>query len=129
MISPPNTTEWFYSFTTSKGASGIKNLNLAIQLYAYSKDPFGNATEVLKNMEIPSGTSNINVYLLDYNNMLAFMRDEGFSYVMEGTTKKTQHRAVRIDDFTKGRWYLGISNPSTLEGVNVGIEVTAITKK
>ena len=35
---PKNTIEWYYSFSTSEGTSGTKNLNLAIQLSSYLVD-------------------------------------------------------------------------------------------
>lgn len=38
---PPNTVEWYYSFTTTEGGNGTENLNLAIQLSRILVDPSG----------------------------------------------------------------------------------------
>ena len=52
---PPNTVKWYYSFTTSKGKSGVKNLELAIQLSGFLADPSGISTELLSNISASLG--------------------------------------------------------------------------
>lgn len=38
---PPNTMEWYYSFTTTEVENGTANLNLAMQLSRMLVDPSG----------------------------------------------------------------------------------------
>ena len=38
---PPNTVEWYYSFTTTEGENGTAKLNLAMQLSRMLVDPSG----------------------------------------------------------------------------------------
>ena len=128
---PKNTVEWYYSFSTSEGTSGTKKLNLAIQLSSYLVDQTGMTRILLNQVKVPRGSSNVDVYLLNSANQTAFVekRDnygDSFYYISEGTTKNTKQAVVKVDDIKTGRLYLGLKNPSTLNGVNVDIEITTI---
>lgn len=125
---PPNTDHWYYSFSTSKGKSGNKNLNLAVQLTGFALDPSGITSTTLKAIDVPTGEASVDVYLLDNINKNAFINKEGFRYYPEGMVENTKQAAVRIDDVKEGTWYLGIRNPSSLNGLNFNIEVVAVQK-
>lgn len=130
---PANTVEWYYSFSTAAGQSGTQNLNLAIQLSSLLVDPTGTAAKIISKVRVPSGASEINVYLLDAPNRDAFMGQwellgGDFAYVEEGSVEKTKQGVVRVDDVTSGRVYLGLDNPSTLDGVEVVLEIVALTR-
>lgn len=128
---PNNCTEWYYSFSTSPNESGTKNLNLAIQLSSLLLDETGSTAKLLSMIEVPPGSGSADIYILDQNNQLAFMEKwdkngGSFNYLVEGTTLNTNQGVVRIDDVTKGRYFLGLNNPSGLNGLTITIEVTAI---
>lgn len=142
---PQNTIEWYYTFTTSPGISGTKNLNLATQITAMlaSKTSVvgmaltttGITKEVMKSIEIPAGTNSADIYLCDRVNIDKFLAKEdlnlfggSFSFIMEGTVQNTKQAIVQINDITKGTVFLGLKNPSTLDGININIEVVAIVK-
>lgn len=142
---PENTVEWYYSFTTSPGVSGTKNLNLATQIAAMlaSKTSVigtaltttGITKEVMKSIEIPAGTNSADIYLCDRTNIDKFLAKEdlnpfggSFLFTMEGTVQNTKQAIVQINDITKGTVFLGLKNPSTLDGININIEVVAIVK-
>jgi len=141
---PKNTVEWYYSFSTSTGVSGTKNLNLATQLaasVATKFNPYGMALSVtgitkavVSKFEVPQGSSSIDIYLCDNANIDKFNRKVDsfggtYSYYREGTVNNTKSGTIQIDDFTSGTWYIGIKNPSELDAVNVTIEVVAVVEK
>lgn len=130
---PSNTVEWYYSFSTSKGESGTKNLKLAAQLATLVADPTGITASISSKINVPQGSSSADIYLLDSRNHIAFEQkydNNGgtFKYWPEGTTLNTKQAIVRIDDVKVGKYYLGLKNPSTLDGINISIEVVAIVE-
>jgi tetratricopeptide (TPR) repeat protein len=131
---PKNTEKWYYSFSTSKGKSGTKNLGLALQLSALLLDPSGISTKAMSSIDVPRGSSSVDVYLCDNKNIDLFrskVDNNGGTYyfIPEGSVENTRQAVVEINDVTSDTWYLGLKNPSSLEGVNITIEVVAITKK
>jgi hypothetical protein len=142
---PPNTTEWYYSFSTSPGISGTKNINLFAQVastFATKTSMIGNimsatgiTKEVAKAVQIPEGSNSADIYLCDRANIDKFLAKEdqsffgsSFSYTMEGTVQNTKQALVQINDIISGTVYLGLKNPSAMDGMNVSIEVVAIVK-
>jgi len=130
---PSNTKEWYYSFYTSEGTSGIANLNLAVQLSSYLVDQTGITSNLLGKVKVPNGSASIDVYLLRYDNIKAFeekwdLSGGTFSYFPDGSVKNTSQAAVKVSNANKGQWYLGILNPSSLNGINITVEVTAIVE-
>ncbi|GGB65819.1 hypothetical protein GCM10007424_02190 [Flavobacterium suaedae] len=129
---PPNTVEWYYSFSTSTGKSGIKNLNLALQLSSLLFDYSGITSKIASKVKVPEGSSSLDVYLCDIENIDLFYKkvdNNGgiYRYIREGTVENTKQAVVQINDVTTNTWYLGLKNPSSFDGVNVSIEVVAIT--
>lgn len=130
---PDNTVSWLYSFSTAAGTSGIKNLNLALQVGSLLLDPSVTMARIISAVKVPTGSSAIHVYLLDEKNKKAFedsweVYGSNYTFVEEGSTQTTKQGVVKITEKNRGRWYLGIYNPSALEAVNVTIEVSAIVQ-
>ena len=130
---PEHTIEWYYSFSTSAGVSGTKNLNLALQLSSYLVDQTGTTAQFMNKVQVPAGSKSIDIYLLNSSNRTAFIQkwdNNGgtYSYIPEGTTQNTRQATVKINGINSGNWYLGLKNPSSLDGVNIFIEVTAIVE-
>ncbi len=130
---PPNTVEWYYSFSTSKGKSGTKNLGLAIQLTGLLADPSGITSSSLSAINVPEGEASADIYLCNRENISGFLdkvelNGGTYQYVMEGTVTNTKQAVVKINDVRSNTWYLGLKNPSTTSGLNINIEVVAITE-
>ncbi|MBW2937537.1 hypothetical protein KXJ69_05435 [Aureisphaera sp. CAU 1614] len=131
---PPNTVEWYYSFTTSQGKKGTANLNLAFQLTGMLADPSGISSNTLSAIKVPEGDASVDIYLMDHYNNNLFMRKadyngEAFTQYSEGMVENTKQAIVRVDDVIEGSWYLGIRNPSSLNALNLSLEVVAITEE
>lgn len=130
---PPNTVEWYYTFSTSQGKSGTKNLTLAIQLASMLADPTGLSSKAVSAFSIPNGETSADIFLLNQANLKGFREkyDQNggtFSFISEGTVQNVKQAVVKIDDVKSGTWYLGLRNPSTTTGLNLNIEVVAITE-
>lgn len=131
---PPNTIEWYYSFSTSKGKSGTKNLELGLQLAALLTDASTLTSTIASGIKVPTGEANVDIYLCDNANIKGFIEKYdnyggSYSFYPEGTVQSTKEAVVQIDDITSGTWYLGIKNPSTSTGLNINIEVAAIVEE
>lgn len=130
---PKNTIEWFYSFTTNDGVSGMKNLNLALQLSSFVIDYTGTSASLLSKIQVPAGSLGIDSYLLLENSRIPFLEkwDQNggtFNYTIQGSTENTKQAIVRINSIKSGRCYIGLRNPSSLDAVVVTIEVSAIVE-
>ncbi|MEZ4802050.1 MAG: hypothetical protein R2797_04700 [Gelidibacter sp.] len=130
---PPNTVQWYYSFNTTPGQSGSSNLNLALQLSARIADPTFLTSGLSSGIKVPEGVAKADVYLLNFDNLNLFIQKadlngQRFRHYPEGLAENTKQAVVKIDDIKTGTWYLGIKNPSTFSGINLNIEVVAITE-
>jgi len=133
IILPPNTVEWYYTFTTSVGDQGTANLKLASQLTRLV-DPSGISSIAVSALFTPSGVASADVYLCNRNNIDLFIQkvdNNGgtFSYQVDGTRENYKQGTVPIKAEIQGVWYLGIKNPSSTEGINVNLEVAAIVEE
>lgn len=131
---PEGTTSWYYSFSTTPGESGTKNLKLFTQLSSLALDPTGITKAALSNIEVPAGSGSIDVYLLDQSNSDLFLDKVDniggtFYYKREGSAFNTKQALVEVINFNKGIFYLGLKNPSSMDGVNIQIEVVAVIEK
>ncbi|MBS1773957.1 MAG: tetratricopeptide repeat protein [Bacteroidetes bacterium] len=127
---PRNTVRWYYSFSTSPGESGTDNLNLLVQLSSIVVAPAGITRNALSNIQIPSGSASIDVYLMDQVNADAFLRkvdnDGGtFYYNRDGSVFNTRQAVVSVNSNIGNQLYLGLKNPSMMDGINITIEVVA----
>ncbi|WP_324024579.1 tetratricopeptide repeat protein [Maribacter sp. BPC-D8] len=125
---PPNTVHWYYSFATTKGQSGTANLNLAVQLTGMIADPSGITSNSLSAINVPEGIATADFYLLDHTNLQPFINKIDYQHYTEGMAENTKQAVVKVDDIKTGSWYLGIKNPSSLNGINLIVEIVAITE-
>lgn len=125
---PFNTVEWYYTFSTKKGGSGVEALNLSMQLSALFADPTKITGDALNRIRVPQGESSINTRLLDYNNMNYFIQGNMYNYFTQGSVDNTMQAKVKVNDILRGKWFLGLENTSTLDGVNISIEITAVVE-
>ncbi|HNP66847.1 MAG TPA: hypothetical protein PKH16_02990 [Aequorivita sp.] len=130
---PPNTVEWYYSFTTTQGENGTQNLNLAMQLSPMLIDPSGLSAVAISKVKVPEGVATADIYLLDQRNVNLFLQKvdlNGGTFLQypEGLVENTKQAIVKVDDIKRGTWYLGLKNPSSMNGININIEVVVITE-
>lgn len=127
---PPNTVEWYYSFSTSEGESGTAMLNLGIQLYAASQlGPLG--ASAAKQIEVPKGSNAIDVLLISVESKKDFeleKDDKVLGYEAYCSLKASQ-AVMPINKLLTGSYYLGLKNTNNLNGINVTVEVVAIVEE
>lgn len=126
---PPNTVQWYYSFTTTAGESGTDMLNLAFQISAAATTGPLGAT-VAKNLQVPKGSSSLDIWLMPLESKEDFVlkNDDKILLYDDLSSKNTKETVQPINNLLKGSFYLGLRNPSAMDGVNVVIEVVAIVE-
>ncbi len=150
---PENTVEWFYTLTTINAQSKslemekkTDNISSKLQLTQQLAKlvvkginmaaDFNWASLAMNLASTPSGGEMCAIYLLDKENSKKFLSKDdhaiigkGFVYQREGTKENFNSGNVSIKSFTKGVWYLGISNPTVITGMYVSIEIAAVVQK
>jgi hypothetical protein len=141
---PPNTVEWYYSFSTSTNQSSTENLNLFLQLgalFTANLTTVGKivnysnyAESLIKQIKIPPGCHMIDVYLFDKKNVEKFINKEDnwggkFQNIIKGSTENSTKDFVRINNPVSGVYYLGLRNPSLTNAVDIIIEAVAVVKE
>lgn len=131
---PPNTKMWYYSFSTTPGASGLSNLNLAVQLATLALDPTGLTKAAIGKISVPQGSGAINVFVLDEVNADLFIRKADlnggtYHYFRDGSMNAIQHGVIQITELRQGTYYIGLQNPSVMDAVNINIEAAVVTEQ
>jgi hypothetical protein len=141
---PKNTVQWFYSFTTSPNESEAnplnKNLKLGLQLTnlllnsAIESTTIGLTAKAAFQVLKPTGAGVVDIYLTDLEGHNQFIKKDILGFwpnsdpktYKEGSRENAKDGVVMVDDLKSGSVYLCFKNPSSLEGVFVTIEVSAI---
>lgn len=131
---PPKTVEWYYTISASRNKEDIdRNLQTISLFKDLSEFVIGlNPATTILNIGVdlitkPPGNDFCDVYLLDHANLNQFISKNPFSSITTGTKENVKSAVVKITNLKEGEYYLGIKNPSSMYGVNIGIEVAAIT--
>lgn len=130
---PPNTVEWYYSFTTSRNENDNNSIDLVSQLTNLI-DPTGLTSLATSSILTPTGAGVCDIYLMDRANSDAFLQKvdnngETYYYNVQGSRQNGKDGTVEIDDITDDGLYLGFKNPSASEGINITFEAVAIVQK
>ncbi|HEY0653530.1 MAG TPA: hypothetical protein VGD65_10390 [Chryseosolibacter sp.] len=139
---PENTVEWFYRFSSSRSQADIENVRQNFQLFGelskllLTASGFGLAANKavdigVDQLAIPPGANICDVYLLTYDDIQNFeaKNDGNWRYVLDGSRSNLMSGNVKVTCCTTEQMYLGIRNPAPMDGINVSIEVIAITAK
>jgi hypothetical protein len=138
---PPNTIEWFYRFSASRNQEDIDNVRKNFQLFGELTTLFlqstgfgsvaGKAVKIgVEQLAQPPGSNHCDIYLLDYENIAGFeAKSDEWKYVLQGSRQNLMSGNVKVDCCIQGQYYLGIRNPDEYDGINVSIEVIAITAR
>jgi len=88
----------------------------------------GKATDIaIEQLSQPPGNNYCDIYLLTYENLSKFENKLQYSYLTQGTRENFKSGNVKIVSYNSGNYFLGIRNPDNLYGINVLIEIVAIT--
>jgi tetratricopeptide (TPR) repeat protein len=130
---PPNTVEWYYSFSTTIGKSPNASIDIFSQLTRFL-DPTG-ATAILSSLIMtPEGTAYCDTKLMNRKNADAFTQKVDLAggtylYQISGSRDNYKQGTVQIKDVTSGNWCLGFRNPSMTQGISINFEVVAIVEE
>jgi tetratricopeptide (TPR) repeat protein len=126
---PPNTVEWYYSFTASKNNRTNVNLNLFGQVAnLISADPLTIATNAIKVMS--EGTDFCYVYLTDETNGKRVNRGGEINwYHPDYSRKKVKDGIVNVRNFDQDNMYLCFDNENTVNAITITFEVVAIIEE
>ncbi len=127
---PPNTKNWYYSFSTSAGANGTQILNLGMQVGAAIAS--GGATALSSSaIKVPPGSGSVDIYVLPSEDENAFLnKDDGTWRIYRDVSLENIKEAVQTVSNSYGNTlYLGLRNPSALDGINIYIEVVAVVEE
>jgi hypothetical protein len=136
---PPNTAYWFYRFSASRNQEDIDNVRKNFQLFGELTQLILSATGAgavaskavgigVDQLSMPPGSNHCDVYLLDYTNITGFeAKTDSWQYILQGTRTNLMSGNVKIECCNSGQYYLGIKNPDYYDGINVSMEVIAIT--
>lgn len=120
----PCTEQWYYSFTTSSGS----NTNIL-----YLGNQIENLLEAGKswsypNLISPPGTGSVEVFVIDSKDESAFLsKDDGnWRYYGDISVLNAKNATQCVRSNSEKSYSIGLRNPSSLDGVTVGIEVVAL---
>jgi hypothetical protein len=136
---PPNTIEWFYRFSASRSKEDIANVKKNFGLLGELTTLVFNLTGVgaavtsiaVEKLSQPPGANYCDVFFIEHKYIGVFeaKQDDQWKYITEGSRMNLSAGNVKITCCNEGQYYLGIRNPDISIGVNVSIEVVAITAK
>ena len=136
---PPNTVEWFYRFSASRNQEDIDNVRKNFQLFGELAQLLLTASGAgiiankavgigVDQLSMPPGSNHCDIFLLDYENINGFESNTNtWKYIIQGSRQNLMSGNVKIDCCNSGQYYLGLRNRDYADGVNVSIEVIAIT--
>lgn len=133
---PPNTIEWYYTFSTTPTEGSKINLGLVSQLTRLF-DPSGITSIAISSIKIPTGSGVVDLYVMNSINRRYFFEKDAlgaWSYESpggydEGKSLNARQGSLKINDIKSGTIYLGLKNPSKSTGINVTIEVAALVEE
>ena len=129
---PPNTVEWYYSFTTTKGEKSKASVELFAQLTKLI-DPTGITAVATTAIFTMPGAGVCDIYLMDKDNANIFLEKnrnrDSFDYDLSASRENFRNGTVRIDNYKGQECYLGFKNPSPTEGVAITFEIVAIVEE
>jgi hypothetical protein len=127
---PKNTQEWYYVFSASREKADMDkakgSFNLAGQLTKLI-DQTGALSFGVDMLTKPPGGNFCDVYILDFANSSLFEAKEAYQYQTSGTRENIKSGVVKMTGGAGQTYYIGIKNPDSYYGINVAIEVVAIT--
>ena len=139
---PPNTVEWYYTFSAFHNSEQAAQSSQQYSLYSNlvtALDQVGIASLSSKLMQ-PTGAEVCDIFLLPESEVSHFINKDDNSLLGTGSGFRSYNIAnrqnftsgvvpVKQTNLQEGTFYLGIKNPSAMTGIHVNIEVNAIVMK
>ncbi|MDJ1484229.1 hypothetical protein QNI16_27270 [Cytophagaceae bacterium YF14B1] len=134
---PPNTIEWYYTFSASRDQALIKKTAEQLQLGKELTKLLvkasgagwiaGKATNIaVDNLTQPPGSDYCDIVLLDQENRSLFLNKVEYRHYPVGSRSNLKSGVVKLTDFNQGTWYLGIRNPDIWTGINTVVQIVAV---
>lgn len=127
---PANTKRWYYSFSTSPGENGTQMLNLGMQVAA-TMSTGGLGAAVASSIQVPSGSGAVDILVLptEYASLFLNKDDGSWKFYGDVSLQNSRQAVQSIDNNYGNSFYLGLRNPSAMDGINIFIEVVAIVEE
>ena len=139
---PENTVAWCYTYSCYRDENEINRtkstLKLALELTRLLDNNTGIISAALQQVTAPPGGDACDVYLLDSLSLEQYLKVDMFGlyeffrpdYIKDGTRENFASGAIKITNkgYLKGKYYIGINNPSLIYGIHAVLSVVAITK-
>jgi hypothetical protein len=131
---PQNTVEWYYEVVAYRNKDALDKTASVFSLLSQLTKAFDN-TGVLSYtasaLTKAPGDNYCDIYLFqDYQNAKLFEQklDDQFKHFPIANRKNVKSDIVKLGDgYTNGTYFIGIKNPDSMYGINVRLEVVAIT--
>jgi len=127
---PENTKGCYYGFSTAPGVDGTQILNLGLQLGAAIYGGFAGSS-IASKIKVPTGSDVADVYVLTVDDANHFIQKEDYKWkpFRDISVQNGKEAVQYIDSHKYGRsFYIGLRNPSALDGINIKIEVVALVE-
>lgn len=129
---PPNTVEWYYTFAATRNKSDVAKTKLNMQLFAeLSKviDASGSLSFGINALSEPPGANYCDVFVLPQESNTAFLQKTTFNHYPEASRANLMSGIVKVKNCCQtGNYCIGFRNNDMRYGIEVMIEVVAITK-
>ncbi len=130
---PPNTVEWYYRFSAFREQADIDRVSRNVGLLSEIAAVFltgGTSTLVAglgSLLAQPPGADYCDIFLMDHENYSNFRSEGPFSFLPDGTRENFKSGNVRVTCCPSGQYYLGVLNNDVAHGIQVFLDVVAIT--
>ncbi len=125
---PANTVEWYYTITTTTKKKQSLNSDLTGQLDKLLIPDLGINSKALDAIRVPGGSGICDVYVMtnpkEVNKYVN--KQPAVSFLMNDSRQNYISGIIQVKDFLYGSCFLVLRNPSSSQGLNVTVEVTAI---
>jgi hypothetical protein len=125
---PANTVEWYYTVTTTNNKKQSLNSDLTEQLGKLLVPELGITSDALSVIAVPGGYGICDIYVMTNPNEVNkyVNKKTAVSFLMNDSRQNYSSGIVHVKDFLYGSCFLVMRNPSSSQGLNITVEVTAI---
>lgn len=126
---PDFTSEWYYAYAATDKKEQAENLKSSLHLASTLQKKIleqGGVSFSVDSIQVPTGTENCRIYLLDQSNQQMFESKGNFRHFREGTRENAPSGLVKIKTANFPNAFLGIKNSNTQSPLYVTLEVVAV---
>jgi hypothetical protein len=125
---PANTVEWYYTIMTTNNRKQSSDCDLTGQLDKLLIPEIGITSNTTSAITVPGGSGVCDVYVMTNPNEVNkyVNKQPAASFLMDDSRHNYISGVVQVKDFLYGSCFLVMRNPSSSQGLNITVEVTAI---